>query len=206
MLTRKSPMRRKRPEMRACVSRPSPGPALLYSLSRGSLERQSKSGGHRDGPSRVSTLVFVGERPVPHLLVALFTPTRAPHARLPKLWAGRTVSLLALPRPPHARFLLLFCAPSPASCSILSCTFHSRFFFLLSQNVSLSLQNVSLSLFPHSQNVSPHRTSLSLQNVPLSPFPLRTSLLTERLFISSGRLYGVPSAPSSPHPTGARLP
>ena len=185
--------------MRACVSRPSSGPALSYSLSQGSLERRSKCGGHRDGPSRVSTLVFVGERPVPHLLVALFTPTRAPHARLPKLWAGRTVSLLALARHLHARFLLLFCAPTPASCSLLSRTSFVHA-FLLSQNVSLSLQNVSLSLFPHSQNASPHRTSLSLQNVPLSPFPLRMS------FYIFGASLRVQPTPRSPRPTGARLP
>ena len=163
--------------MRAChVGRQHP--ALSYSLSRGSLERQSTFGGHRDGPSRVSTLVFVGERPVPHLLAALFTT--APRARLLKLCAGRTV-LLALARHPHTRFLLLFCTPTPASCSLLSRTSFVHA-FLLSQNVSLSLQNILLSLFPHSQNVSPHRTSL----------------LTERLFITSGRLCG--SNPPHAHP------
>ena len=114
--------------------------------------------------------------------------------RWPDTHTRASFSSFARLHPLLARFSLVPLVP-------LSFTlfYHLRTYLFLLQNISLSLQNVSLSLFPHSQNVSPHRMSLSLQNVPLSPFPLRMSLLTERLFISSGRLYGVPSAPSSPH-------
>ena len=47
---------------------------------------------------RLTRSSHVGDRPVPHSLSALLTPTRAPHARLLKHWESRIVSLLALVR------------------------------------------------------------------------------------------------------------
>ena len=159
------------------------------------LERQSKSGGHRDGSSRVSTPVFDGERPVPHLLAALFTT--APRARLLKLCAGRTV-LLALARHPHTRFLLLFCTPTPASCSLLSRTSFVHA-FLLSQNVSFFFRTYLFLFSTYRFRFFPTlKTYLLTEH--LSRF--RTSLfrlfLSERLFISSGRHCG--SNPPHAHP------
>ena len=109
----------------------------------------------------------VGDRPVPHLLAALLTPACAPHARLPKHWEGRIVSLLALVR--HlllARFssllLVLFSLPGFVSPRFLS----PRFF--LSRFSPLSLFS--------SQNVPPVRfISLGrlrgVPSVPSSPRP-----------------------------------
>ena len=90
---------------------------------------------------------------MPHL-VALLTPTRAPHARLPKHWKGE----LSLQRWSDTRFLVA---------SLALCFFLSPFAFPL---LTFSLQTLSLHTF------SPFRlfllrTSLSSQNVPLSLFP-----------------------------------
>ena len=57
----------------------------------------------------------VGDRPVPHLLAALLTPTRAPHVCLQKHWEGRIVSSALVRHPLLARFssllLVLFSLP-----------------------------------------------------------------------------------------------
>ena len=80
---------------------------------------------------------------MPHLLAALLTPKCAPHARLPKHWEGRIVSLLVLVR--HlllARFssllLILFSLPGFLSPHFLLHPLSSRFplsRFFSSQNV-----------------------------------------------------------------------
>ena len=178
----------------------------------------------------------VGDRPVPHLLAALLTPTRAPHARLLKHWKGE----LSLRRWSDTRLLVaslaLCCFFPPFAFPLLTLFSSERFFPLLSLltfsprtfslstfspqtfslhtfslytfslfrifllRTSLSSQNVPLSLFPHffyiserlsSQNVSPHRTYLTLS--------------LARFYIA-GLSPRVPSAQSSPRPTGARLP
>ena len=46
----------------------------------------------------------VGDRPVPHLLAALLTPTHVPHARLPKHWEGQIISSALVRHPLLARF------------------------------------------------------------------------------------------------------
>ena len=72
---------------------------------------------------------------MPHLLAALLTPTRAPHARLPTHWEGRIVSLLALVRHPLlARFssllLILFSLPGFLSPAFFPLCFPLAFAFL----------------------------------------------------------------------------
>ena len=85
----------------------------------------------------------VGDRPVPHLLAALLTPTHVPHARLPKHSEGQIVSSALVRHPLLGRFSRLLLFP-------LSFRFSSPHFFssvsLSLQNTSLSLQNVSLTL------------------------------------------------------------
>ena len=113
---------------------------------------------------------------MPHLLSALLTPTRAPHARLLKHWEGRIVSLLALVRHPHAHHTLACSladlhasslarffprALTPSSCSLLvlsspslSFSFSSPLLFLLSRLAFFSL------LSPFSSHFSLLRTDL----------------------------------------------
>ena len=150
----------------------------------------------------------VGDRPVPHLLAALLTPTCAPHARLPKHSEGRIVSSALVRHPLLGRFSrhLLF----PLSSRFSSPHFFSseRFFPLLSlltfspQTFSLhtfSLDFFSLDFFS-SERLSPLRTSLF--RFFLTFLYLRTSLLTERtsrflslVFICPGRLPQAHPAP-----------
>ena len=102
--------------MRACHVRRQ-HPVLSYSLSRGSLERQSTRS-LAEALGRMNRLaVGAGQ-----------TPTR----------------------------FLLFCTPTPASCSLLSRTSFVHA-FLLSENVSLSSSERPSFAFS-SPNVSPHRT------------------------------------------------
>ena len=89
----------------------------------------------------------VGDRPVPHSLSALLSPTCAPHARLLKHWERRIVSLLALVRHPRARSLLpsrastlaSFSARLPASCSLLFSHASSLAFFSLRTDLQFFL-------------------------------------------------------------------
>jgi len=67
------------------------------------------------GPLMTDPRLIRSDRPVPHSLSSLLTPTRAPHARLLKHWEGRIVSLLALVRHPHAHSLASSLVGSHAS-------------------------------------------------------------------------------------------
>ena len=75
------------------------------------------------------------DRPVPHSLSALLTPTCAAHAHLLKHWKGRTdwrIVLLALVRHPHAHSLTSSLARSHACFSrFLPAHFLSRIIFFL---------------------------------------------------------------------------
>ena len=114
-------------------------------------------------------LGVVGDRPVPHLLVTLLTPTRTPHARLPKHWEGRIVLSVLVRHPLLARFSrpLLF-------------HLSFRFFFFLfcfslltlfSPHSFLSSLFSLLTLFsPHAFLPSRFSLFFSPQNVPLARF------------------------------------
>ena len=91
----------------------------------------------------------VGDRPVPHLLAALLTPTHVPHARLPKHWEGQIISSALVKHPLLARFSRPLLFP-------LSFRF---FFFLFCFFCSFAFSPLSL----FSSRFSP-------QNVPLARF------------------------------------
>jgi len=108
----------------------------------------------------------VGDRPVPHLLAALLTPTHAPHARLPKHWKGE----LSRQRWSDTRFLVASLALcfflSPFAFPLLT-LFSSEHFFPLHSLLTFSPRTFSLKTF------SPQTFSLqtfSLENVPLARF------------------------------------
>ena len=139
--------------MRACVSRPSPAPSFAVHPLVG--QPRTPVDVWRAPRSSVAGLDpgVVGDRPEPHLLAALLTPTRAPHARLPKHWKGE----LSLRRWSDTRFLvgsLALCFfLSPFAFPLLTFSLQNAFFPLLSLLTFslpyLSLQNIPLSLFPH---------------------------------------------------------
>ena len=105
-LTRKSSVKRKRPENACHVRRQHP--ALPCTLSRGSLERQSRSVGHRDRPSlaealgRANCLFGAGQTPASWSLLSPFA--FSPHAFLFTLFLSSRFSLLVLSSlcSPHA--------------------------------------------------------------------------------------------------------
>ena len=108
----------------------------------------------------------VGERPMPHLLAALLTPTRTTHSLAEAL--GRT------------NCLVVGAGQTPASCSLLKLTSHS----LLPPWLSFALLSLSsLPLFP--QNV-PLVRFISLGHLrgsvhpKLTPPHLRTVTMTTR--------------------------
>ena len=118
----------------------------------------------------------VGDRPVPHLLAALFTPT--PHASLPKHWEGRIVSLLAPARHPHAHHTPA--RPSTGKNETSHCRRWSYTCFLLASQAYFSFS-------------SPPWLSFSLSSLPL--FSQNVPLVR---FISPGRLRGC--SPPQAHP------
>ena len=141
----------------------------------------------------------VGDRPVPHLLAALLTPTCAPHASLPKHWEGRIISSALVRHPLLARFshpFAFFLSPFTFSFSSFAFSPHDFLFSQFSPHAFLFSCFSLLTLFLSSR-FSPHAFLFTL-------FLFRTYL--SLVFISPGRLRGVPSAQSSPRPTGARLP
>ena len=131
--------------MCVCVSRPSSAPSLAVHPLANSLECQLTSGGTEivccgfkpwccdmgssshftklvtssdpHGPLVTDPHLIRCDRPVPHSLSALLTPTCAAHAHLLKHWKGRTdwrIVLLALVRHPHAHSLTSSLARSHA--------------------------------------------------------------------------------------------
>ena len=90
----------------------------------------------------------VGDRPEPHLLAALLTPTRAPHARLPKYWKGK----LSLRRWSDTRLLVT---------SLALCFFSPHFFS--SERISFSPERPSFAFSSRFFYISER---LSSQNVP----------------------------------------
>ena len=154
----------------------------------------------------------VGDRPMPHLLAALLTPKRAPHARLPKHWVGRIVSL-TLVRHPHVNHTLA--CPSTGKDKLFHRCWSDTRFLLASLTVCFFSSRFSLHTFLFS-NFSPHAFFFrTLFSPPFSPHLslLTFSLLTFSLLTFSlqnvplARFYiSGPSPRGAVRPTGARIP
>ena len=138
---------------------------------------------------------LIGDRPVPHSLSALLTPTQAPHARLLKHWEGRIVSLLALVRHPHVHHTLA-CSLAGSHASSLACSFPHALQLSLFLSCAYTLASSLTRLHPLLARFS-RASSLTYFSLLYGP-PI--------LFISVARLSGHRVPPSSPRPTCAPLP
>ena len=175
-LTRKSPVRQKRSEMRACMSRPSPGPALSYSLSWGSLECQSTSGGHRESPSGFRPWCLLVNDPcltcwrlcshphVHHTLACRSSGQDEPSCcwRWPDTHTRASFSSFARLHPLLARFSLV-----PLSFTLLFIISERISFTFSSQNVFLYLRGVSVGP-THPTLTPPHWRTVNMTTRVLS--------------------------------------